>query len=67
MQGRNLVLVGLSLMLIDGIFLFVSLVINLQGQAEQVITLILSTEILTPALICSLALGIYFNSKWRSL
>jgi ABC-type spermidine/putrescine transport system permease subunit II len=68
MKARKLILVGLSLTLACTFLPLVALVIASHEQAERAITLILSTEIFTPALIFGLALTIYFSCKphkWR--
>jgi hypothetical protein len=63
MKGSKLVLAGSLLMLACIIFLLAPLTVSSHGQVEWIITLILSTEILTPALIFGLALVVYFTSK----
>ncbi|HUH96362.1 MAG TPA: hypothetical protein VLZ89_03330 [Anaerolineales bacterium] len=68
MNARKLVLAGLAWISACSIFLLAALTLSSGGQAERIITLILSAEILTPALILGFALAIYFASrshKWR--
>ena len=68
MKGRELILAGLSLTLVCTILLLASLVMISYEQAERTVTLILSAEILTPAIIFGLALAVYFSRKshqWR--
>ncbi len=68
MKERKLVLAVLFLILACMIFLLASLAASSCEQTERILTLILSAEILTPALILGFALVIHLVSKshkWR--
>jgi hypothetical protein len=69
MKGRKIVLGGLVLMAALTMYLLASFNLPARESVERIMTLILSTEILTPALILGLASVAYFFSKsqkWRS-
>jgi ABC-type dipeptide/oligopeptide/nickel transport system permease component len=70
MKSWKLVLAGLPLVLACMLPTLASFMAAFYERVARVITLILSTEILTPAFIFGLVLVVYFTSKsrtWRYL
>ena len=66
MKSWKLVLAGLPLVLACMLPTLASFMAAFYERVERVITLILSTEILAPALTFGLALAVHFASKLRT-